>query len=139
MRRAKGNVLAMSTKERAALEALVRTATTVHQISHRTHDAWRDLTTALEAARAVLDETPAPLTSNERSTDPVFLADCLRRLCAPPGWTLDELCQWAAERIAAETEGKPVSSPQHPCICREYIGDALKIEDGCPVHSSLKS
>lgn len=51
---------AFSSKQRTVLEELVRTATEVHRISHRTHEAWIALAAALSEARAVMtqpDET----------------------------------------------------------------------------------
>jgi hypothetical protein len=45
------------------------------------------------------------LPSNERSNDPAFLTNCLRRCCAPPGWTLAELCGWAADHMTSNQTG----------------------------------
>jgi hypothetical protein len=76
---------------------------------------------------------------NDQTRELARLNERIRELQpAAESWESHEA---ALERKASsvETEGKPVSSPQYPCICREWIGDALKIEDGCPVHSSEKS
>lgn len=48
------------TKQRAALEELVRTATEVHRISDRSHDAWIALAAALNEARAVITQSDEP-------------------------------------------------------------------------------
>jgi hypothetical protein len=63
----------MTEKQRAALEELVRTATEVHRISHRTHEAWIALAAALNDARAVMthpDEAVSPRAHYETHEPP---------------------------------------------------------------------
>jgi hypothetical protein len=52
----------MTTTERTALEELIRTATEVHRISDRAHDAWVALAIALKDARAVLEQPDVNMT-----------------------------------------------------------------------------
>jgi len=40
---------------------------------------------------------------------PDFLIDCLKRVCAPAGWTLVDLCEWAAQRLSPEMSEQPIA------------------------------
>lgn len=71
------------------------------------------------------------MTSNERSTDPAFLTDCLRRCCAPPGWTLVELCQWAAGRLTGETSEEP-----DPCVSHLALKEWDRMFDAWVKHQA---
>jgi hypothetical protein len=53
---------------------------------------------------------------------PSYLIARLRRVCAPAGWTLVELCEWAATRLAHETSDAPLGLMYE---CR----DALSLHD----------
>lgn len=67
--------------------------------------------------------------------DALLVAISNRELVVRAPAVLEESGQVSPPDPVAVAEILAAATPRPPgCICREYIGDALKIEDDCPVH-----